>query len=164
MPLFRDELGTSSAVAGLHSLMLAAGIVIAGFAGVSLARRWQRSGAASRGVAVMTIAVLLFTAGSLLTGAELVITLPAMLVIGLGGGLALNISTTVLQEHNGAYGPAMISLGNAAAAGVGLVTRVPRHHRWHHGQFQRQFEWGELEGRGHALRDAGRHTGDEGGA
>jgi len=122
LPLFRDELGTSSAVAGLHSLMLAAGIVIAGFAGVNLARRWQRSGAASRGVAVMTIAVLLFTAGSLLTGAELVITLPAMLIIGIGGGLALNISTTVLQEHNGAYGPAMISLGNAAAAGVGLVT------------------------------------------
>ena len=92
MPLFRDELGTSSAVAGLHSLMLAAGIVIAGFAGVNLASRWQRSGAASRGVAVMTVAVLLFTAGSLLTGAELVITLPAMLVIGIGGGLALNIS------------------------------------------------------------------------
>ena len=45
-----------------------------------------------------------------------------MVVIGLGGGLALNISTTVLQEHNGAYGPAMISLGNAAAAGVGLIT------------------------------------------
>ena len=31
LPLFRDELGTSSAVAGLHSLMLAAGIVLAGF-------------------------------------------------------------------------------------------------------------------------------------
>lgn len=122
LPLFRDELGTSSAVAGLHSLMLAAGIVIAGFAGVGLARRWRRSGAAIRGVAVMAVAVLLFTGGSLVTGAELVITLPAMLIVGVGGGLALNISTTVLQEHNGDYGPAMISLGNAAAAGVGLVT------------------------------------------
>lgn len=122
LPLFRDELGTSSAVAGLHSLMLAAGIVIAGFAGVTLTRRWRRSGAAIRGVVVMTIAVLLFTGGSLITGAELFVTLPAMLIIGIGGGLALNVSTTVLQEHNGVYGPAMISLGNAAAAGVGLVT------------------------------------------
>ncbi|MET0966400.1 MAG: MFS transporter, partial [Nakamurella sp.] len=122
LPLFRDELGISSAVAGLHSLMLAAGVVIAGFTGVNLARRWRRSGAAIRGVSVMTLAVLLFTAGSLVTGAELYITLPVMVIIGLGGSLALNISTTVLQDHNGAYGPAMISLGNAAAAGVGLVT------------------------------------------
>jgi len=102
--------------------MLATGVVIAGFAGVNLTRRWRRSGAATRGVALMTLAVLLFTAGSLVTGAELFITLPVMVVIGLGGALALNISTTVLQDHNGTYGPAMISLGNAAAAGVGLIT------------------------------------------
>ena len=70
----------------------------------------------------MTMAALLFTGGSLLTGAELAVTLPAMLLVGLGGGLALNVSTTVLQEHNGVLGPAMLSLGNAAAAGVGLVT------------------------------------------
>lgn len=122
LPLFRDELGTSSAVAGLHSLMLAAGIVLSGLLGVSLGRRWQRSGVARRGVLVFTVAVLLFTGGSLLTGVELFVTLPAMLVIGLAGGLALNVSTTVLQEHNGALGPAMLSQGNAAAAGVGLVT------------------------------------------
>ncbi|HEY5842378.1 MAG TPA: MFS transporter [Mycobacterium sp.] len=122
LPLFRDELGTTSAVAGLHSLMLAAGIVIAGFLGVGLARRWHRYGVARRGVVTMTVAALLFTGGSLLTGAELAVTLPAMLLVGLGGGLALNVSTTVLQEHNGVYGPAMLSLGNAAAAGVGLVT------------------------------------------
>ena len=122
LPLFRDELGTTSAVAGLHSLMLAAGIVIAGFCGVGLGRRWHRYGVARRGVVTMTVAALLFTGGSLLTGAELYLTLPAMLFVGLGGGLALNVSTTVLQEHNGPDGPAMLSLGNAAAAGVGLIT------------------------------------------
>ena len=77
---------------------------------------------ALRGVALMAIAALLFIAGSLLDGAELAVTLPAMVLVGLGGGVALNISTTVLQEHNGTYGPAMLSLGNAAAAGVGLIT------------------------------------------
>jgi predicted MFS family arabinose efflux permease len=122
LPLFRDELGTTSTVAGLHSLMLAAGVILAGFFGVDLARRWRRYGLARRGVAVMAVAALLFTAGSLLTGVELAVTLPAMLMVGLGGGVALNVSTTVLQEHNGPYGPAMISLGNAAAAGVGLIT------------------------------------------
>lgn len=122
LPLFRDELGTSSAVAGLHSLMLAAGIVLSGLLGVSLGRRWHRYGVARRGVLIFTICVLLFTGGSMLTGVELFVTLPAMLVIGLAGGLALNVSTTVLQEHNGVLGPAMLSQGNAAAAGVGLVT------------------------------------------
>ena len=122
LPLFRDEMGTTSAVAGLHSLMLAAGIVLSGLAGVSLARRWRRFGTARRGIVTITVGVLLFTTGSLLTGVELVVTLPAMLVVGFGGGLALNMSTTVLQEHNGIYGPSLLSTGNAAAAGVGLVT------------------------------------------
>lgn len=122
LPLFRDELGTTSAVAGLHSLMLAAGIVLSGFTGVALARRWHRYGVARRGVVTLAVAVLVFTVGSLLTGAELLVTLPAMLVIGFGGGIAVNVSTTVLQEHNGVYGPAMLSTGNAAAAGVGLIT------------------------------------------
>ena len=122
LPLFRDEMGTTSAVAGLHSLMLAAGIVLSGLAGVSLARRWRRFGTARRGIVAITVGVLLFTTGSLLTGVELVVTLPAMLVVGFGGGLALNMSTTVLQEHNGIYGPSLLSTGNAAAAGVGLVT------------------------------------------
>src|SRR6195952_5071806 len=108
LPLFRDELGTTSTVAGLHSLMLAAGIVLSGLFGVTLARRWRRHGLARRGIALMAISVLLFTAGSLFSGAELAVTLPAMVLIGFGGGVALNISTTVLQEHNGPYGPAMI--------------------------------------------------------
>ena len=123
LPLFRDELGTTSAVAGLHSLMLAAGIVIAGFLGVGLARRWRRYGVARRGVVVMAVGGVAVH--------RLVRCSPApnwpsrcrpCCSIGFGGGLALNVSTTVLQEHNGAYGPAMLSLGNAAAAGVGLVT------------------------------------------
>ncbi len=122
LPLFRDELGTSSAVAGLHSLMLSIGVVIAGFSGVNFARRWRRYGVAQRGIAALAIGVLLFTAGSLLAGAELFVTLPAMILVGLGGGVAVNTSTTVLQAHNGVYGPAVLTIGNAAAAGVGLIT------------------------------------------
>ncbi len=122
LPLFRDELGTSSAVAGLHSLMLSVGVVIAGFSGVNFARRWRRYGVAQRGIVALTAGVLLFTAGSLLSGAELFVTLPAMIVVGVGGGVAVNTSTTVLQAHNGVYGPSLLTIGNAAAAGVGLIT------------------------------------------
>jgi len=102
--------------------MLAAGVVIAGFVGVGLGRRWRRYGVARRGIVVLTAGVLVFTGGSLLRGVELFVTLPAMLVIGFAGALLVNVSNTILQEHNGTYGPAMLSLGNAAAAGVGLVT------------------------------------------
>ncbi len=122
LPLFRDELHTTSAVAGLHSLMQAAGVILSGIAGVALARRWRRYGVARRGVVIFAAAALVFIGGSLVSGAELAFTLPAMIGVGFAGGLAINISTTVLQEHNGPYGPALLSTGNAVAAGVGLVT------------------------------------------
>jgi hypothetical protein len=112
----------SSSVAGLHSLMLAAGVVLAGFLGVGMVRRWARFGLARRAVVVVAAGIAVLCAGSLVTGAELAITLPTMLVIGLAGGLALNVSTTVLQEHHGRFGPAVLTLANAAAAGVGLIT------------------------------------------
>jgi MFS family permease len=120
--LFRDELGVSSSVAGLHSLMLAAGVVLAGFVGVGLVRRWARFGLGQRAVVIVAAGIAVLCAGSLVTGVELAITLPTMLVIGLAGGLALNVSTTVLQEHHGRFGPAVLTLANAAAAGVGLIT------------------------------------------
>ena len=122
LPLFRDELGVSSSVAGLHSLMLAGGVILSGFLGVALVRRWARFGLARRAVLLVAGGIALFCAGSLVSGVELAITLPTMLVIGLAGGLALNVSTTVLQQHHGRFGAAVLTLANAAAAGVGLVT------------------------------------------
>jgi len=112
----------SSSVAGLHSLLLAGGVVLSGLLGVALVRRWARFGLARRAVLVLASGICLFCAGSLISGVELAITLPTMLVIGLAGGLALNVSTTVLQQHHGRFGPAVLTLANAAAAGVGLVT------------------------------------------
>jgi hypothetical protein len=49
-------------VAGLHSLMLAAGVVICGFTGVTLANRWARFGLARRAVLVLGGAIALRTA------------------------------------------------------------------------------------------------------
>ncbi len=112
----------SSSVAGLHSLMLAGGLILSGFVGVALVRRWARFGVARRAVLVLAAGVCVFCAGSLITGIELAVSLPTMLIIGLAGGLALNVSTTVIQQHHRRYGPAVLTLANAAAAGVGLVT------------------------------------------
>ncbi|HEY7811789.1 MAG TPA: MFS transporter [Nakamurella sp.] len=122
LPLFRNELGVSSSVAGLHSLMLAGGVILSGFLGVALVRRWARFGLARRAVLLVAAGIALFCGASLVSGVELAITLPTMLVIGLAGGLALNVSTTVLQQHHGRFGAAVLTLANAAAAGVGLVT------------------------------------------
>ena len=56
IPLLREELGTSSTIAGLHSLLMSAGVVPAGFFGVRLVRRWRRFGAALRGVVGLAVA------------------------------------------------------------------------------------------------------------
>jgi hypothetical protein len=102
--------------------MLAGGVILSGFLGVALVRRWARFGLARRAVLLVAAGIALFCAGSLVSGVELAITLPTMLVIGLAGGLALNVSTTVLQQHHGRFGAAVLTLANAAAAGVGLLT------------------------------------------
>ncbi len=121
IPLVREELGTSSAVAGLHSLMLAAGVIVGASSGVAVARRFHRSGAAAGGTAVMACGVLAFIAGSLLPAGQLALTLPAMIVAGAGGALLINVSSAVLHDHHGRLGTAAVSEANAVAAGVGLV-------------------------------------------
>jgi len=122
IPLLREELGTSSTIAGLHSLLLATGVVTGGFFGVRLVRRWHRYGAGRRGIAAVAVGVILFVAGSLLAGGELALTLPAMVLAGAGGALALNVTTAVINDHHGMLGPSVLSQANAVAATVVLVS------------------------------------------
>ena len=123
LPLFRDELGVSSSVAGLHSLMLAGGVILSGFLGVALVRRWARFGLARR-------AVLLVAGGHR----------PVLRrVPGIGGRTrdhpaddaghragrrtgAERVDDGRCRQHHGRFGAAVLTLANAAAAGVGLVT------------------------------------------
>ena len=122
IPLVREELGTSSTVAGLHSLMLAIGVIIGALSGVAIARRWHRFGAASGGALTMAVAVTGFVAGSLLPAGQLVVTLSSMVVAGFGGALLINASTAVLNDHHGEFGTAAVSEANAVAATVGLLS------------------------------------------
>ena len=122
IPLLREELGTSSTVAGLHSLLMSAGVVLAGFLGVRLVRRWRRFGAGRRGMAGISLAVVVLVAGSLLTSGQLALTLPAMVLAGVSGALAINITTAVINDHHGIMGPSVLSQANAVAAAVGLVS------------------------------------------
>lgn len=122
LPLLRDELGTSSAIAGLHSLILALGVVAGGLSGVTLIRRWRRAGAAGRGIVILAGGAALLVAGSLLPAAQLAVTLPAMLIAGFGGALSVNVATALINEHHGAAGPSALTMANAAAAALGLVS------------------------------------------
>ena len=122
IPLLREELGTSSTIAGLHSLLMSAGVVVAGFLGVRLVHRWRRFGAARRGIVGLAAAATLLVAGSLLTTGQLAFTLPAMVLAGLSGALAINVTTAVINDHHGIMGPSVLSQANAVAATVGLVS------------------------------------------
>jgi len=122
IPLLREELGTSSTVAGLHSLLMSCGVILAGFLGVRLVRRWRRFGAARRGIVGLAIAATALVAGSLLTTGQLAITLPAMVLAGLSGALAINVTTAVINDHHGVMGRSVLSQANAVAAAVGLVS------------------------------------------
>ena len=122
IPLLREELGTSSTIAGLHSLLMSTGVVVAGFFGVRLVRRWRRFGAALRGVVGLAVAATAFVAGSLLPAGQLAFTLPAMVLAGLSGAVAINVTTAVINDHHGILGPSVLSQANAFAAAVGLVS------------------------------------------
>ncbi|MDQ1287548.1 MAG: hypothetical protein QG622_1113 [Actinomycetota bacterium] len=116
LPLLREEQGTTRTVLGLHSLALAAGGLVAGFANVTVVRRLQRRGAlrlAGSLVAVGVVALLIAPAPAL--------SVPACLVAGAGGSMMLNSVAPALAEHHAPRSAAFLSEGNAVAAGVGLV-------------------------------------------
>ena len=45
-----------------------------------------------------------------------------MVLAGLSGALAINVTTAVINDHHGVLGPAVLSQANAVAAAVGLVS------------------------------------------
>jgi MFS family permease len=116
LPLLRAEQNTSRLVLGLHSLALAAGGLVAGLVAVPLVRRIRRRGAMTLASATITVGVL-----GLVLAPVPALTVAATLVTGIGGSMMLNAVMPALSDHHGAAGPAALSEGNAAAAGVGLV-------------------------------------------
>jgi MFS family permease len=122
IPLIREEFGVTSSIAGLHSVLLAVGVVTGGLIGVAVARRWARAGAARLGMAGVIAGMALFVLGSLLPAAQSAVTLPAVMLAGLGGSLCLNTTSAAINDRFGTRGPTVLTRANAAAAAVGLVS------------------------------------------
>jgi fucose permease len=124
IPLLRDDLGTSSAVAGLHSVALAGGGVVGGLAAMRVIGRFGRDGGMRRGLACIAVGAAGIVVGSLPGIGLLAVTLLSAAVAGVGGSLAINSSTAVLSDHHGVGGPAAVSESNATGSIVGLVAPV----------------------------------------
>jgi predicted MFS family arabinose efflux permease len=117
VPLIRDELGISRAVASLHGTALAVGGMVGGTAMPALVRRLGRVRVMWTGQAGLAIAVLALWAAHALPA-----TLAGALFAGLSGTLVVNGVAATLSEHHGPAGSASISEANAVAGAVGVVS------------------------------------------
>jgi MFS family permease len=116
LPLLRAEQGTSRTVMGLHSLSLSLGAVVAGLLTLAIVRRVRRRGAVRLGVLLMVAGIV----GLCLAGSPQ-LTVPAVLVTGIGGSMMLNATLPGISDHHGDAASSVLSEGNALAAGVGIV-------------------------------------------
>jgi fucose permease len=115
-PVIAREMGVPIAAAGLTGIVLALGIITAGFGGpklVGAVGRWR----AGR-IALLCMA---FGAFALAAMPGFAGVLPAVYVCAFGGGLMANVATAVLADRQGEAGPRAITEANAVAAWVGLT-------------------------------------------
>lgn len=115
-PLIGEDLGVTSAVAGLHGTALAVGTVVAGLANSRLVARFGRRGTIMLGAAVVVVGVLLITLSGALWG-----TLGGALLAGGGGTLLVNVANAALSERHGRAGSAAITEANGLGALIGAL-------------------------------------------
>ena len=116
VPLIAAEQGISRAQAGLHGTALAAGTLLSGFLTAYLNPRFGR-----RRVLLVGGSVLIAGLVGLMAGHTLAITLPATLVIGLGGTLIISAAQPALAMHHHEASSAAVTEANGVGALVGLV-------------------------------------------
>jgi hypothetical protein len=98
VPLLADDLGITSAQAGLHGTAMAAGGILAAFVSPALVRSRGRRAAL-----------------------DLAWSLAAMLVLALGGNVAIAAAQPALVVHHGPAASAAVTEANGVGASVGLV-------------------------------------------
>ncbi len=117
--LLRDDQGTSSLVAGLHSTCYAAGAVVIGLCGHLIVARYGRASSVWLGL----VGLCMGTVG-LCTPGPPALTLPAAFVASVGFSLLINVSSVVLADRHGASSASAMNESNAIAAGTGLLAPV----------------------------------------
>lgn len=119
VPLIGDDLGVSSAVAGLHGTALAAGTVAAGIVNAGVVGRFGRRGSISIGAVLVALGVALVTVSGVLWG-----TLAGAVVAGMGGTMLVNVANAALSERHGRASGAAITEANGLGALVGAFAPV----------------------------------------
>ncbi len=116
VPLIAEEMDISRGLAGLHGTAIAVGTITAGLLTPVLARRVGRRFQYLVGSALLVVGMVLMVAGTVLAA-----TLPAVLLLSLGGNLTITAAQPALMVHHGASGASAVTEANAAGAGVGLL-------------------------------------------
>ena len=118
-PLIGDDLGVSSAVAGLHGTLLAVGTVVAGLVSARIVGRYGRRGTIQVGAVGIGAGVALVTASGALWG-----TLSGAALAGFGGTLLVNVANAALSDKHQRAGSAAITEANGLGALVGAAAPV----------------------------------------
>lgn len=114
MPSLREDLGFGYTVASIHFSAMALGLVIVGFAGDRIARRWGRATAFWRGVAGLVLATLLLMTSPIVIG-----TIVATFAIGACGslvGITIQANLAERQQTRRAQAIAELNLASSACA------------------------------------------------
>jgi len=116
VPLLADELGISDAQAGLHGTAMAVGGILAAFVTPRLVR-----GRGRRSVLLVSCALIALGASGLVAAPSLAWSLPAMVVLALGGNIAISAAQAGLVLRHGGRASAALTEGNGIGSSVGLV-------------------------------------------
>lgn len=116
LPELRRELDVSRALVGLHTTLVAVGGIAVGLTGdrvISLLGR--------RSAFWLSGAAVALAAATLALGRTIVVTLPASLVLGIAGALAVAIIQATLADRHGGLAAAAIVEANALAVALGAA-------------------------------------------
>ena len=117
VPLLRDELGVSSAVAALHSTLSSFGAILAGTTG-ALSKRFGRGRIRWIGLMMLAIGAITY-----ITGPNIWFTLAGALIAGTGGSAVVNtVNVSILTHHGNDDGPRWTVYAHALAATVGIIS------------------------------------------
>jgi len=116
VPLLAAELGVSNAQAGLHGTAMAGGAVLAAALTPWAVRRLGRR-------AALVAAGVLIAAGIglLISGWTLAATLSAMVVVSVGGNVAVSAAQAGLVLHHRRAASAAVTEANGIGSGIGLL-------------------------------------------
>ncbi len=119
VPYLRSQLGISDTEVGLHSTMMAVGIVLSGALAASLDRRLGEVAVRGAAVVGLTIAVI-----ALAVAPALVVTLAAALGVGLGTGTLLGYANATLGHPGGRLARLRVARANVWAMAAAFVCPV----------------------------------------